>query len=267
LLVIRAGSGASEAFSSRFAGERGDSVSDAVVWILNHPLEASGDILNESLFYLVLLTVATGGLVFLTPLWMLLALPPAAHNALSAYEPQHLLSFHYHHLTMTGLFIAAALGVQRLESAGRGLRLAAAGGVAVAAVLAIVAGRWAHAHWTEGIRLPGEATNAALALIPSDAPVAASSHLLPHLSHRVEVYALPEPFLPLDNGSALTQREFAERAADVRYVVYRVDDLPFEYTGSQATVLEMLEREGFVEVARAERVTIFRRRTSPSPDG
>jgi uncharacterized membrane protein len=259
VLVMRSGGGALDAYGRRFAGERGDSVGDAIVWMLQHPLEATADVVRESLIYVVALVVATGGLALLAPLWLLLALPTAAHNALSAYEPQHLLSYHYHQLTMTALFIAAALGVHRLQGARRGMRVAAGVGVAGAAVLAVAAGSWAHAHWTEGIRLPRQPTDAALALVPPDAPVAASTHLLPHLTHRAEVYTLPEPFLPLDTGSPLTGAEFAERARRVDYVVYRKNDLPVEYQGTAATVLEMLAEQDFVAIARAGPVTVFRR--------
>jgi uncharacterized membrane protein len=258
-LVIRSGSGSLDAFGRRFAGDRGDSVPEAIVWMVQHPIAAAGDIVRESLFYLSLLFVATGGLALLAPLWMLLALPTAAHNALSAYEPQHLLSFHYHQLTMTGLFIAAAFGVQRLQSAGRGLRVGAAVGVTVAVILAVAAGSWAHAHSTEGIRLPREETRAALAVVPPDAPVAASPHLLPHVSQRTEVYTLPAPFLPLDIGSPLTEAELSERARRVEYVLYREDDMPVEYPGTPESVLAMLAREGFAPIRRAGRVTLFSR--------
>jgi len=258
-LVVRSGGGSLDAFGRRFAGDRGDSVPDALVWMLQHPLAAVGDIARESLFYLVLLVVATGGLALLAPLWLLLAFPIAAHNALSAYEPQHLLSFHYHQLPLTGLFVAAALGVRRLESRGRARRAVFGAGIALAAVLAVAAGGWAHAHPTEGIRLPRERTRAALAAIPADASVAASPHLLPHVSQRVEVYTLPEPFIPFDFGSPLSQSEFTERARGVDYVAYRENDLPVEYPGTTEALLAMLEREGFVEIVREGRVTIFRR--------
>lgn len=258
-LVVRSGGGSLDAFGRRFAGDRGDSASEAILWMIQHPLATAGDIVRESLFYLVLLLVATGGLAILAPLWALLALPTAAHNALSAYEPQHLLSFHYHQLTMTGLFIAAAIAVPRLQSAGRGLRLGAGAGVALAAILAVAGGSWAHAHSTEGIRLPREPTRAILALIPSDASVAASTHLLPQMSHRLEIYALPEPFIQLDTGSPLTEEEFAERARRVEYVLYRESDLPVEYAGTPESVLALLEREGFVAIARAGPVTVFAR--------
>lgn len=258
-LVIRAGGESDEAFGRRFAGERGDSMGEALVWMLRHPVDTAGDVVRESLVYLVALVVTTGGLALLAPLWLLLALPTALHNALSAYEPQHLLSYHYHQLTMTGLFVAAAFGVSRLERAGGRLRLAAAGGVAAAAVLALGAGSWAHAHWTEEVRLPRGPTQAVLAVIPSDAPVAASPHLLPHVSRRLEVYTFPEPFLPLDNGSPLTEAEFAERATRVEYVLYRENDLPVEYGGSPERALAAIVRAGFVPIARAGRVTVFER--------
>ena len=262
-LVVEAGGDSSEAFARRFAGDRGDSMREALVWIVRHPLETASDIAHDSVVYLVALVVATGGLALLAPLWLLLALPTAAHNALSAYEPQHLLSYHYHQLTMTALFIAAALGVHRLQSAGRSLQVAAGAGVSLAAILAVAAGGWAHAHWTEDIRLPREPTRRALAAIPADASVAATPHLLPQLSQRVEIYTLPEPFLPLENGSPLTRAEFAERARAVDYVAFREDDLPVEYGGTPASVLAMLAREGFVSIVRAGRVTVFARGREP----
>jgi uncharacterized membrane protein len=258
-IVIRSGSGSLDVFGRRFAGDRGDSVPEALAWIVQHPLATASDVARESLVYLLALFVATGGLPLLAPLWMLLAVPSAAHNALSDYEPQHLLSFHYHQLTMTGLFIAAALGVHRLESAGWRLRLGAAAGVSAAAILAIAAGSWAHAHETEDIRLPPEPTRAALALVPPDAPVAASPHLLPHLSQRADVYTLPEPFLPLDVGSPLSEAQLEERARRVEYVVYRRDDVPVEFAGTPEDVLAMLDREGFVPLRRAGAVTVFSR--------
>lgn len=257
--IVRSGSDSLDAFGRRFAGDRGDSTLEALVWMARHPVDTAGDVVRESLVPLLTLLASTGGLALLAPVWMLLALPAVAHNALSAYEPQHLLSYHYHQQTMTALFVAAALGVQRLQTAGTRLRLVSAAGVALAAGLALAFGSWAHAHWTEGVRLPRDETRALLAHVPNDAPVAASTHLLPHLSHRAEVYALPEPFENLDTGSPLTEAELAERARRVTHVLFRETDLPAEYTGTPADVLTLLEREGFVPVAEAAGVTLFER--------
>ena len=259
-LVIRSGSGSLDVFGRRFAGDRGDTVPEALVWMAQHPLATLEDVARDSLVYLVALFVATGGLPLLAPIWMVLALPTAAHNALSAYEPQHLLSFHYHQLTMTGLFVAAALGVRRLQSDDWRLRLAAGAGIFSAVVLAVAAGTWAHAHESQDVRLPQEPTRAALALVPSGAAVAASPHLLPHLSRRTEIYTLPAPFLPLDIGSPLSEAQLRERARRVEYVVYRQDDVPIEFAGTPESILATLESEGFVPVRRAGAVTVFSRR-------
>lgn len=265
--IVRSGSDSLDAFGRRFAGDRGDSTFEALVWMARHPVDTIGDVVRESLVPLLTLLATTGGLALLAPVWMLLALPAAAHNALSAYEPQHLLSYHYHQQTMTALFIAAALGVQRLQTAGSRLRLAAGAGVVLAAGLALAFGSWAHAHWTEGVRLPREETRALLDRVPGDVPVAASTHLLPHLSHRREVYALPEPFVNLGIGSPLSASEFAERARRVRWVLFRETDLPAEYAGTPEDVLALLEREGFVPIAEAAGVKLFERGEPRSSDG
>ena len=259
VLALRSSGESLDAFGRRFAGDRGDSVWEALAWIALHPLETASHVVTESLVYLLALLVATGGLALLAPLWILLALPSALHNALSSYEPQYLLSFHYHQLTLTGLFVAAALGVARLQSAGRALRIGAAAGVSAAALLAVAAGNWAHAHWTEGIRLPREPTSSVLRLVPPDAPVAATPHLLPQVSRRVDVYMLPAPFLPLDIGSPLSDAELAERAERIEYVLFRENDLPVEYTGTQERVLELLAEDGFEPIGRAGPVTVFAR--------
>jgi hypothetical protein len=256
---MRAGGGSLEAFGRRFAGDRGDSMLEAFVWMARHPLETVSDVARDSLLYLVLLLVSTGGLALLAPAWILLALPAILHNALSAYEPQHLLSFHYHQTTLTALFVASAVGVRRLEIAGRGARLALAGGLTAAAALAVVGGIWAHGHWTDGVRLPGDATREALSVIPSDAPVSASPHLLPYLSRRVEAYALPEPFVPLDTGSPLSAEDFAKRARTVRYVAFLRGDLPEEFPGEDEAIDSLLAESGFREIARAGLVEVYRR--------
>jgi len=74
-----------EAFARRFAGERGDSVGEAFLWMLEHPLQLLGDVAVDSLGDVLLLLLSTGSLALLAPSWLLLSLPTALHNALSAY--------------------------------------------------------------------------------------------------------------------------------------------------------------------------------------
>ena len=119
-------------FGQRFAGDRGESVGDAVVWALDHPLETASDMASQSLFPFLLILLSTAALPLLGGTWMLLAAPTAAYNAFSAYTPQHDLDNHYHLFTVAGLFVAAAVGVVRLPSLARPARLAAVGGLTAA---------------------------------------------------------------------------------------------------------------------------------------
>lgn len=261
--VVNASGGANEAFGRRFAGERGDSVGDALVWAVTHPFDTLGDFVRDSLGGLLLLVVSTGGLALLAPVWMLLSLPTALHNALSAHGPQHELHFHYHLGTLTGFFVAAAIGAARVPGLGRPARLAVLV-VGFAAIVTAFAGGLS-VHQDLAHLRPSHAASAELALarIPNGVSVAATPSLLPHLSQRVEIYSLPEPFVPLDWGGSLAPAEFAERARGVRFVAYLERDISPSggYSASEdlPSVRRLLLRSGFVEIARVGRVHILER--------
>ena len=255
-----------EAFGQRWAGDRGETVPDALVWSLEHPVETVSDIASQSLVALVVLLLSTAGLALLAPSWLALAAPSVAYNALSAYAPQHDLVHHYHLGTVIGLFVAAAIGVRRLSTLGRA-RVTLVAGVGVAAVVALVGGVRVHGIQGDGVELDPEPTRRVLAQIPPDVPVAATRTLLPHLSRRVEIWTLPEPFVRIDWGGSLTQEELTERAKRVQFVAYaRGDQVGTFYTGrvgaerAVADIRSRLERKGFVVVARAGSVEILRRR-------
>ncbi len=244
----------------RFAGERGDSFLDATGWMLRHPLETIGHVLENSGPDLLILVISTGALALLSPSWMLLAAPTALVNALSAYDPQHELLNHYHLSVLAGLFVAAAIGVARLRSLGRLGQLAVAGSIAMVVPIALVGGVLTH---DVGDRLTAdehEAIELALDQIPPDAPVAAAPNLLPHLSRRVEVYSLPEPFIPIDWGSPVSRDEFAARAERVRFAAFVGRTKPREYPGDMADVWDMLFREGFAPIVSGPHVQILERR-------
>ncbi len=207
-------------------------------------------------------------LALLAPSWMLLSLPTALHNALSAYGVQHDLVHHYHLGTLTGLFVASAVGVGRLQRLSGRRRLPAYALAAVAALVAVGVGR--SVHDPLGRTIPEEATaiERALERIPEDASVAATWSLVAHLSQRVEVYSLPEPFLSAEWGTSLTAAELAERAGRVRFVAYRdLDVLPsggYSPPETLASVKRLLHRLGFVEIDRVGRVHILERAASES---
>lgn len=266
-VAISSQAGSYDAFGQRYAGDRGESVGEALVWAVTHPFATVSDIASQSLLPLALIFLATAGLPLLAPLWMLLAAPTVAYNALSAYAPQHDLDNHYHLFTVTGLFVAAAIGVVRLPSLGRLGRLALAAGATTAVAVALVGGIEVHTRFGDGVELDRSATEDALARIPPDAPVAAVLPILPHLSQRVDVYTLPEPFVSLDWGSSLSSKELAERGERIRYVAYiEGQQARTFYTGELGRrravpdAKALLLRRGFVVVERAGPLEILERR-------
>ena len=138
------------------------------------------------------------------------------------------------------------------------------GTVGIAMVLALFGGVWAH-RFSDSVALEPEPTRELLERIPPDAPVAAARTLVPHLTHRVEVHTLPEPFIPLEWGSPLTAEELAERAERIQFMAYiEGDQIGTILTGEDVEltpdVRPTLLREGFVVIARSGKVEIFERR-------
>jgi uncharacterized membrane protein len=262
--AVKTMSGSYDLFGARFGGDHGDSVGSALLWELHHPLRELGEIASQSLPDLILIFLTTAALPLLAPSWLLLAGPTAAHNALSAYEPQHNLAFHYHLGTVVGCFIAAAIGAERLGSLGRPARLALTALVSIAVFIALIGG--VHVHSAGGSPvLDPDATTRALDVIPDNAPVAATLSLLPHLSQRKEIYTLPEPFIPIRWGGSLTPAELAQRAKHVNWAAYISGDQVRRVTTKEhpeifPDVRETLRREGFVVVARAGPLEVLERR-------
>lgn len=249
LFTLRRLGDSEEFLTRRFAGDRGDWVRDALEYVLRNPLETLRDVVGHSGPDLLLLLISTGGLALLAPSWLLLALPTAAHNALSAYDPQHTLTHHYHLPVATAFFVAAALGVRRFDKLGRVARPLFAFGLVVAVAVSVIGGIARHDVSGRISSAERAELERALDRIPPDAPVAAAPHLLPHLSHRVEVYSFPEPFERIDWANSLSDAELAERAGRVRFVALTGVLKPVEYDAPIAPVVRRLLEEDFVVVA------------------
>lgn len=259
-------SNSQEWFAKRFAGDRGETMGDVAVWIVSNPLAALGDLLTqENATLLLALVVTCGGLCFLAPRWMLLAVPALAHNLLSAYGPQHGIWNQYQVPITVSLAIAAAVGVHRLATVSRPARLAAAAGVTLAVlVLPLGVG---HANRTA--KWPDvdpatwgtlETRREARALIPDDVPVAASTPFAPHLAHRREMYTLPLPFLGrVEVGTDWSAEEMARRAKGIRWVIFDSSDQPTAFKRTSQRILPLLPKLGFRPIYREGSVSVWRR--------
>jgi hypothetical protein len=253
-------------YGVRFAGDRGDSIGDALVWMLEHPGAAAADLITaQNISICLALLLTCGGLCLLAPRWMLLGLPALAHNLLSAYEPQHQLGRQYYVPVTLALAIAGAVGVRRLPELERVARLALAAGV-MAALLSAVFGvssvRTASEWAPDQIASAGgvAARRSALALIPAGAAVTATPRLAAHLSNRREIYTFPLPFLGRrEFVTDWSQEEADRRARGVRWIALDTQDRPTEFPVGPERLLPLLPGLGFREVYREGSVIVFRR--------
>lgn len=141
----------------------------------------------------------------LAPEILLVAAPITAANALSTHIHQYEIRFHYTVYLLAVGTIAAVAGASRLKR-----RLAGAGGtVAAVVVVAALAGSALVSPWTflrEGDPWVAPAgdyapVDDAVAMIPSDAAVAADWSTATHVAERVDIYLLPNPFKELYYGA------------------------------------------------------------------
>ena len=262
LAVVSSQGDAVSYYGQRFAGDRGKTVPDALGWMLQHPFDALGDLLTWKNIVLVsALILATAGIALLAPVWILLGSPILAHNLLSAYPAQHGLVDQYQLLAAAAFFIAAALGVSRLASLGRLARLAAFAAVLLALVGDVGGGIFVHSVRLGRRAMDEAAAKQAISLIPPRAAVAASVHFAPHLSHRAELYTLPEPFLPIWPGTlSLPPSDMAARAGRVDFAIFAENDIVAYESPDLDLLPPLLRARGFVEVFAQEGIHVFERK-------
>jgi len=267
-VVIPAFGGNYDYYSSRFGGERGSSLGNIFVTLVQHPLRTLADTATPSNGGIVVALVAcTGGLALLAPRMLLPALPALASNLLSAYSYQHDLHFQYQLVPAAVFAVASAYGAGVLQRrVSRTRRRAAAAILVGGAVLTALAFSPAvDALRRHADHRDDEAKRRALALIPPNASVAAAPNLAPHLTHRRAVYQLPEPFFTRPtNGEYWSDAELARRARRVAYVAYDLEGLDPWPLHQVRQLPRMLLGQGFVEIFRAGDVRVFRRRM-PAP--
>ena len=253
------GNAAEEEFGPRFAGDRGDSFADVVRWSVVHPLSAVDRALSPNdVGILAMLVLTTGGLALLAPRWLLVAVPAAALNLLSAYDLQHTIAYHYWIVAAAAVGVAGAVGAGRVDdrSARTWLRIAA--GAAV--LLVVLSLQWTSAI-VEQIRFEWprrDDRQAVLDRIPDDARVAAPMQALPHLSEREHLYVVPEPLIPVRVGTEWTAADRARATAELDYIVF---DPRLKFWGSPtvAQVERAIVRRGFVVVFERGGVRLYGR--------
>jgi uncharacterized membrane protein len=253
------GNAAEQEFAPRFAGERGDSFADVVRYAILHPLTTVDQALTPNdVGVLAMLVLTTGGLCLLAPRWLVVAVPAAALNLLSAYDLQHTIAYHYWIVAAGAVAVAGAVGAAKVGS--RSARTWLGWSVAAGCFLVVLSLQWANAI-VEQIRFewPHRADRqAVLDAIPSNASVAAPMHALSHLAERTTLYVVPEPLLAVRVGTEWDAADRAEAAKELEYVVF---DPAMRFWGSPTVgqVQAEIERRGFREVMRRGETRLYRK--------
>ena len=243
-------------FTTYFAGERGDSLGDVLLYWLQHPINTVGSTFSlEKLGILVILLASTGGLCLLAARWMIVALPTAAVNLLSAYDPQSGLDYHYWLVPMAGLALAGAIGAGRVPDEWRAVWWRAAW---IAGALLFVLSLGALSEEVQEVRASWSKRadrQAAVDAIPAGAAVAVPEHYFAPLADRRELYALPEPFEPF---APATEWGPAERRA----ATAGLDAVILDAAERERVPVSTLERLGFRPVLKRGDVVVYLRGSS-----
>ncbi len=256
-----------------FYGELGDSPADLIKTTFTDPgLVVDRLDNNDALGYARDLLAPFAFTSLLAPLLLVPAVPQFFANILTNLNFFWSIQFHYAAIIVAFVALASVDGVARLK--GDSLRRFGVGAVAAAALATSVAWgmspistQYRNGYWplTEN---PREATlDAAVDSVPGDAAVAATYNIVPHLSHRDQIYTFPNPWFPLNWGVA----GVAPHDPDHDHVPAEVDWIVVDRTthvpeGREEQLLDSLVDSGEFEVISDDNGIFVARRIEPPAD-
>lgn len=183
-----------------FYGELGESPTEIARTAVTDPglvIERLRD--NDALGYGRDLLVPFALSPLLSPLLLLVAVPQFFANVLTNQSFFYDIRFHYVAVIVAVLALASVEGVARLRP--DGLRRFAVGTVAAAALASSVAWgispistQYRSGNWPLGGNPRQVVVDGAVDLVPGGAAVSASYYVVPHLSHREQIYTFPNPW-------------------------------------------------------------------------
>jgi uncharacterized membrane protein len=199
----------------------GDSLGEILVNLVAHPSRLAAAMAEpDAVTYYQKLLAPVALMPFAAPEVLLVGVPQAVINTISGHPLTHDIRYHYSSIVIAAVFIGTVEGCARLgwrplvRRSLVVLVLATSAAANVAWSPSPIGTQFDSGIWV-GPRQRHEAIREALAVVPRDAGVAATYYLVPHLSHRVDVYEFPNPWTPTNWGSARRRPD----PATVRYLV------------------------------------------------
>jgi uncharacterized membrane protein len=201
----------------------GNSVGQIVWNAFRHPMRIWNLVVQPDRYrYYAELFLPVAGLALLAPVTLFLAVPTLLENIINNEGYAHDIRFQYTSFVAAGIFLAMVEGIKSFRE--NRLR-AVVGALCVVAVFSNVAwspspldskqydsGVWALVASTRVQEL-----NKMVHMIPSSAGVSASYTVVPHLSHRDQLYTFPNPWIRSYYGA--TSTEPPEYPAAIQYLV------------------------------------------------
>jgi len=213
------------------------------------------------------LLVPVGGMALLAPTTLFLAMPTLLVNVTDNQGYTHDIRFQY------GAFVAAGIFLAVIEAAGRlrhlGLRRLQIGLVCACALASNVAwspSRLNHQLFSSGIWiLTSDAQRNTLDqmvhMVPAGVGVSATYNVVPHLSHRDQIYTWPNPWIRSYYGTSATQPPESPRS--VQYVVLATSN---DVSLADELLLRRLTKPGGpFRIVLQENEAVLAKRVRPGP--
>jgi uncharacterized membrane protein len=256
-----------------FYGELGGSPSEIIRTALTDPQLVIGRLDdNDALGYARDLLAPWAFTPLVAPLLLLVALPQFLANALANQTFFYDIRFHYVAIILAVLALASVEGVARLRPIG--MRRFAVGAVAAAALASSVAWgmspistQYRSGYWPLAGNPRQAVLDAAVDAVPGDAAVSASYYIVPHLSHREQIYTFPNPWIPANWGVAGVAPHDPDHDHVPAEVEWLVVDTTTHTPGSrEETLMLELVTNGEFEVVSDEGGIVVARRVAPPAD-
>lgn len=264
-----------------FYGNYGDTTTEIIGSMLRHPGRVLHDATrHDRLSFYWQLGWPTGWLALLSPLGLLMAVPQMVASVIGLSPYARMINYQYTAVMVGPIMIASVEGawlLWRFRAARRVLP------IWLVACALVTNAMWSPSPMnSDGVKVwagPNDrdaSMEAALAAVPDDASVTATYRLVPHLTHRREVYDWPSPFksavwgnmdcvrLPSSTSvdyAVLDKRDISAEDLDLYLsmrklggpfeVVYEDDDaITMHRVGTTPEVDEQPQRDSCREVAR-----------------
>ena len=254
-----------------FYGELGASPIELVRTALTNPSLVIGRMRsNNSLAYARDLLAPFGFVPLAAPAILAIAIPQFLANSLATADFFYDVRYHYTAIILVALALASVEGVAR--SRRPRLRRSAVALVGVSALATSVAwglspigtkyrsGVWPLTGNARQLRLDG-----AVAAVPAGAAAAATYNIVPHLSHRTQIYTFPNPWIRHNWGIRGVAPKDPDREHTADQVEWIVIDRTTHTPGSREEVLlnRLLTDGEFETVSDQQGIVVARRVGQP----